>query len=102
MKLRPNALPETQRTEARSTFTDGDLVGKDNDDLNVESFRHIDVGLGSTARRRNVCDCALAFDLNGKKPQDATQLHEACFSDLSFFPCTHGCGLSFLEVACDQ
>jgi hypothetical protein len=28
MKLRPNALPETQRTEARSTFTGGDWSGR--------------------------------------------------------------------------
>lgn len=45
------------------------LVGKLNNDLNIEPFGHIDVGLGSTAGRRDVCDRSVAFDLAGRKSQ---------------------------------
>jgi hypothetical protein len=36
-------------------------------DLNVESFRHIDVRFGSTAGRREVCDRGVACDFSGRK-----------------------------------
>jgi hypothetical protein len=72
------------------------------DDLNDEPFRHINVGLGSTAGRRDVGNCGVAFNLTGRKSKNAPQLYAACFSGLMLFVCAHGIALSSLAVTGNQ